>query len=264
MKKILLSAVAFLAFSAVNAQIYEANDSAAFSLWSAYDLDNDGNNFAAFEDLNGASAVSYSYDNATGALTPDNLFASPAIDLTTGSNIMLNWKVTAIDPNWVSEKYAIYVVTDVTALIISGTFPPPVHVETLPSSGILDRSVDISALADGQPTVHIVIRHYESTDWFAIGFDDLTITGDFVSVEENNLSVLNVYPNPAVDELNITLNEAASSVSIMTLDGKIISTNNEVNSINPVISVADLAAGMYLYEVTTKDGRKVRNSFVKQ
>ena len=263
MKKILLSTVAILAMFTVNAQIYSAMDSAAWSVWDTYDLDMDNNEFGFFENLNGASAVSYSYDNASGALTPDNLLVSPVLDLSTGSNIMLNYKVTAIDPDWASEHYAIYVVTDPLA-VIAGNFPTPVQEETLPGSGILDRSIDISAVADGQSTVYVVIRHYNSTDWFAIGFDDLTVTGDFASVEENSFSVLNAYPNPANEVLNITLNEDAANVAIMTVDGKVVVNSNEVNTTNVTVDVSGLAAGSYIYEVTTKDGRKVRNSFMKQ
>ena len=111
MKKILLIALAIATVNTASAQIYEANDSTAFSSWTSYDLDSDGNGFIAAEDFNGMSAISFSYDNASGPLTPDNLFVSPAIDLSTGSSLMLNYTVTAIDQGWVAEKYAIYIVT---------------------------------------------------------------------------------------------------------------------------------------------------------
>lgn len=261
MKKILLSALGIISFATINAQIYEANDSTAFSAWSTLDLDGDGNNFVVSEDINGMKAVSYSYDNASGALTPDNLFISPAIDLTTGSALMLNYDVSAIDQSWVAEKYAVYIVTDLIS-VAAGIFPTAVLEEVM-VAGVQTRNIDISAVADGQATAYVVIRHYDCTDNFALGFDSLSITGDFVSVEEENNTVLSVYPNPTSDVLNITLGETAASVAVLTLDGKTVSTTS-VSSTNVTLNVAELAAGMYIYEVTTLEGEKVRNTFVKK
>ncbi|MDX1350589.1 MAG: T9SS type A sorting domain-containing protein [Putridiphycobacter sp.] len=261
MKKILLFAGLFMTLS-VSAQIYSAMDSTAFATWTSYDLDGDGNGWIA-GNINGMSAVSYSYDNASGALTPDNLFASPAIDLSGGSNLTLTYNVTAIDQAWVSEKYAIYVVTDLVALA-AGNFPTPIVDETLPGTGVFTRSIDISAQAAGQSSVYIVIRHYQSTDWFAIGFDDLTITGDYAAVEENTLTTVSAYPNPATDVLNITTNEPVSTVKIMTMDGKVVVENNSVNDSFINLDVNDLEAGMYVYEVATADGKVSRDTFIKQ
>ena len=262
MKKILLSVVALMGLTAATAQVYTANDSTAFSTWTAVDLDGDGFNFAAAE-VNGTSCISYSYDNAgPAALTPDNLFISPAIDLSTAVGATLNFDVTAIDQSWVAEKYAIYIVTDLVA-VSAGTFPTAVQEETL-TAGVLTRNIDISTDGAGEATVYIVIRHYDCTDQFGIGFTNLSVTGDFASVEDDaSLEVLSAYPNPTTDVLNITLSENASTVSILSLDGKLISTE-VVNANNLTVNVSDLAAGVYFYEVITAEGDKVRNKFVKK
>ncbi|MFK8045094.1 MAG: T9SS type A sorting domain-containing protein [Crocinitomicaceae bacterium] len=264
MKKLLFFVGTFMALNA-SAQIYEANDSADFSLWTAYDLDQDGFDFEAFGDVNGMSAVSYSYDNASGAaLTPDNLFVSPAIDLTNGSNVMLNFDVRGIDQSWLGENYAIYVVSN-TAALLTGTFPTPVKEE---SNGLgantVSESIDISAEADGQSSVYIVIRHFQSTNEFAIGFNNLSITGNFASVEEKKLTSVTAYPNPAADVLNISTNEAVASVKVMTMDGKVVIDNNAVNDSFINIDVNDLEAGMYIYEVATAEGEVARDTFMKQ
>jgi hypothetical protein len=261
MKKTLLSVVALLGLTAATAQVYTANDSTAFAEWTAYDLDLDGAGFSAAT-TNGTSATSYSYDNATGALTPDNLFISPAIDLSTGSNVMLNFDVTALDQSWVSENYAVYIVTDLVA-IVTGTFPTAVHEEVV-VAGLLTRNIDVSAVADGEATVYVVIRHYNCTDMFGIGFNNLSITGDFLSVEEaSSLEVLSAYPNPSTDVLNVTFNSNVETVSILSLDGKLIS-NEVVNANNVTLKVANLASGVYFYEAITTEGNKLRNKFIKK
>jgi len=262
MKKILLSAVALISLTA-SAQIYSANDSTAFSAWTATDLDGDGFNFNA-GNVNGTYAISYSYDNAGAtALTPDNLFISPAIDLSTGSNLMLNFDVTAIDQAWLAEKYAVYIVTDLAA-VVTGSFPTAVTEETISASGVLTRNIDISTQADGQASAYIVIRHYDCTDNFGIGFLNLSITGDFATVEEeSSLEVVSSYPNPATDVLNINLNSNIETVSILAIDGKVISTET-VNSNKVALNVNELSTGVYFYQVITTDGAKLTNKFIKK
>ncbi len=265
MKKTLLSVVALMGLTAATAQIYSATDSTAFAAWTTVDIDNDGFNFAAAE-VNGMSCVSYSYDNAsTTALTPNNLFISPVMDLSSYSGLVLTFDVTAIDQSWVAEKYAVYVVTNATDLagLSAGNFPAAVHEETL-TTGVLSKTVNISGEADGQAAAYIVIRHFDCTDNFGIGFQNVTVTDAFASVEDDSsLEVLSAYPNPTTDVLNINLNENATTVSVLSLDGKLISTEN-VNSNIVTLNVSDLASGVYFYEVVTAEGDKLRNKFVKK
>ncbi len=275
MKKFLLSAVAFFALSVSYSQVYTCNDSLGFSAWTAADLDMDGNNFGIIDmtgagssiDSQGECAFSRSWAAPSTALNPDNLFISPAIDCSTGSGITLSWSAGTREPtadNFYAEHYAVYVVTNV-ASVITGNLPTPVYETTLPSGdAMFPQNVDISGLADGQGAVYVVFRHYNCSDLNFIVIDDVAVNGDFVSVEENELTVLNAYPNPTNDQFNISLNEPASSVSVMTMDGKIVANYNEINSTLVTVGVSDLEAGMYIYEVTTKEGKKVRNSFVKQ
>ena len=275
MKKILLSAIALIALTAGTAQVYTASDTVAFQAWTAGDLDGDGIGWTLADLSGGGSAlasqagcaISNSWTSGAGALTPDNIFISPAIDCSTGSSVSLTWGAGSIESTasgWYQEHYAVYIVTNIAA-VVAGSFPSPVFETTLAAGETMStETVDISAIADGQSSVYIVFRHFNTTDMNFLVIDDVAVNGDFASVEEKDLAVLSVYPNPTTDLLNITLNEAVSSISIMTMDGKIVANNNEVNSTNASISVAELEAGIYIYEVTTKDGRKVRNSFVKQ
>jgi hypothetical protein len=261
MKKTLLSVVALLGLTAATAQVYTANDSAAFAAWTSIDADGDGFEFAPTT-VGGSFAISYSYDNATAAaLNPDNIFISPAIDLSTTIGATLTYDVTATDQAWVAEKYAVYIVTDLVA-VAAGTFPAPVQEEVL-TTGLLSRSIDISTVAAGQSSVYVVLRHYDCTDNFAIGFSNLSVAGDYASVEESSLEVLSAYPNPSTDVLNITLNSNVETVSILSLDGKLIS-NEVVNANNVALNVSSLASGVYFYEAITAEGDKLRNKFVKK
>ena len=96
-----------------------------------------------------------------------------------------------------------------------------------------------------------------STLWL----DEFQLSG-VSAVLENQPILTKVYPNPATDVLNIQLNTTATSVSLIAMDGKVISTE-KVNSNTASINVANLVSGMYIYEVISEKGEVIRNSFVK-
>lgn len=79
-----------------------------------------------------------------------------------------------------------------------------------------------------------------------------------VGMEENVIEAA-VSPNPATDVLNIKISEEISSVVITALDGKVVA-----NAATSAINVADLNAGMYLYTVTTVNGKVATGNFVKK
>jgi len=70
---------------------------------------------------------------------------------------------------------------------------------------------------------------------------------------------INAYPNPATDILTIQSNETVESVSILSLDGKVLST-----TYGSTVDVSALTSGVYLYRVTTKQGESAVSKFVKQ
>jgi hypothetical protein len=88
-------------------------------------------------------------------------------------------------------------------------------------------------------------------------------TTGFAGIEESVSFEALVYPNPASDVLNINVNTNATSVSIMGMDGKVISSES-VNSNSIAVNVSDLVAGVYFYEVVAENGTVVRNTFVKK
>ena len=275
MKRILLSMAAVLAFGAVNAQIYSAADSADFAAWTTYDADGDGNNWNAVI-INNPGITAPGFDGTSGylsnswsgsPLTPDNLGISPAIDCTNESTVHVSWVCGSPETTasgWYEEHYAVYVVTaaDLPG-IMAGTYPTPVFETTL-SAGetFFSESVDVSSIAASQGAVHVVLRHYNCTDENWILFDYLNVTSTAGIDEEATVNVT-AFPNPANSELNINVAGGASSVSIISMDGKVVSTQ-EMNGATATVNVSDLNAGVYFYEVATANGEVVRNTFVKK
>jgi hypothetical protein len=268
MKKILLSIAVVLAAATTNAQLtaYSASDSSDFAAWAIVDADQDAFNWSILSFGNfaaqGAAFASFSYDNASqAALTPDNWAVTPAINLTGQTTATLSWVRAAVDPSWVAENYSVYVVqatpSTLVATLVAAT---PVYTETIAAAGLLGRYVDISSVAN-MNNVYVAFRHHNCTDKFAFIIDDVKIT-NVAGIEENSMEV-SVYPNPATDVLNIQLTENASSVSVLGMDGKVISTQ-VVNENSTTVNVSNLVSGVYFYEVVAENGTIVRNTFVKK
>jgi hypothetical protein len=83
-----------------------------------------------------------------------------------------------------------------------------------------------------------------------------------VGLTENEI-VASVYPNPASDVLNIKLKANATSVSIISMDGKVVSTQN-VSSNTVAVDLSNVLAGAYIYEIVAENGTVIRNTFVKK
>jgi hypothetical protein len=86
---------------------------------------------------------------------------------------------------------------------------------------------------------------------------------NFVLGVDENAITASVYPNPANDVLNINLSANATSVSIIGMDGKVISTE-AINANTAAVNVSNLVAGVYFYEIVAENGTVVRNTFVKK
>jgi len=82
-------------------------------------------------------------------------------------------------------------------------------------------------------------------------------------IEEVSAMEVNVYPNPVSTVLNVNTTGVATSVSILSLDGKVISST-DMNGTSVSVNVANLTAGVYFYEIVAEDGSLVRNTFVKK
>lgn len=274
MKKLLLSITAILAVTLTNAQnIYIASDSAALSMWVPYDIDADANNWT-IENLTGGSQAlspqgwmlrSESYINGVGPLTPDNLIISPSIDCSSNASVFLTWGAGSNETTastYFEEYYSVYVVNN-PATLLTGTYPPAIYEGVLPAGAMMDwKSIDISTVAANQASVYIVFRHHNCTDEFQLFVDGIQLTSGVLGLEEATVEA-SAYPNPANSILNIETTGAANTVSIISMDGKVVSTTT-MSGLTGSVDVSNLTEGVYFYEVAADNGAIIRNTFVKK
>jgi hypothetical protein len=77
-------------------------------------------------------------------------------------------------------------------------------------------------------------------------------------IDEQSFMKLNIYPNPASNIIHIESDQEISSVTILSLDGKYLTSVGQ-----SFIDITSLATGTYLYEVVLKSGKTVRGNFTK-
>ena len=72
-----------------------------------------------------------------------------------------------------------------------------------------------------------------------------------VSINEvENTFGLNVYPNPASDVINVSVNKAVdATISIIDVTGKVVKTS-ALNGMTTALNTSDLTSGIYHVKIT--------------
>jgi hypothetical protein len=86
-------------------------------------------------------------------------------------------------------------------------------------------------------------------------------TEEILSIQENEILTFSIVPNPASNTLKLTgLKTEVESIVIYTLNGNKISIVSETNTYD----VSNLANGLYFISITSVDGQKAVQKFIKK
>ena len=229
MKKLLLSVAACaIAFTNASAQTYfTENFENGLGNWTLINSDGDAYDWETvdFGDGQGNVAISRSWTQADGPLTPDNWMVSSAIDLTNASgNVSLLWVVKGQDQAWADENYSVYVATasDITTLGTSTT----TFTEVVGASNdmYLDRSLDVSGLI-GQ-TIYVAFRHHGVTDQFILNVDDVSVT----TINDVDVAITELTSPTVTTPGNIDITGTITSFGALTLDNVDLTWSDGTNS----------------------------------
>ncbi|UPT72208.1 MAG: choice-of-anchor J domain-containing protein [Flavobacterium sp. JAD_PAG50586_2] len=201
--------------------------SGGLSGWTVNDTDGDGNNWSVLNASGvNASAVpgslmSFSWTQASGALDPDNLVTSPAIDLTGAtaeSNMYLFFDHLLGDPAE-PDKYSVYVTTSNDPAVINAA--TPVLTVTPTNTTYTNKSVNISSFL-GQ-TIYISFRHYESPDEYFILIDNVVVK----SVANNDVQLVSAkLKRYSLQNTNNTLTFTVKNVGLNAITNLTINWND--------------------------------------
>ncbi|HOQ81402.1 MAG TPA: choice-of-anchor J domain-containing protein, partial [Candidatus Cloacimonadota bacterium] len=172
--------------------------------------------------------TSASYDNNTGALTPDNYLITPMVSLATNAtSYNIKYWVAPQDPAYYNESYSLMISTTGTNIADFTTLIS----ETLTNTEWVQRTYPLDSYI-GQ-NVFIAFRHHNSTDIYMIKIDDIEIDRTLASDPEVIVPVITQtvlkgnYPNPFNPETSIAFDLATEgnvSIDIYNAKGQKVKT----------------------------------------
>lgn len=248
-KLFLASALGLGAFYYGQTVVFNADfeTAAGRNLWTIGDRDGDSDTWEFLDatanevdSFQGYFAASFSWYFE--AFTPDNTLTSPAINLPATGNLELTFKVAAGDEEIYDEHYAVYVIPANSTFTGAET---PVFEETL-DGGYLAAAkvvnVDVSSFA-GQE-VKILFRHFNCTDVFYMGIDDVKITQNNLSVSGSSKNAISIYPNPASDFIKVSNANNVKSIRIFDMNGRLIKESAATD-----IDIRNFEKGQYILNI---------------
>ena len=123
-------------------------------------------------------------------------------------------------------------------------------------------SVSISV---GEPFCAITTPQQDLLPMFQLGVQQ-TRSLVVLPIEKNNLAKFEVYPNPALDHLNVSVSDIHSTSEficyvVYSSDGKRCLVGNLINNDINAIDVQQLASGQYTLKLDTPENQQVH--FIK-
>jgi len=138
------------------------------------------------------------------------------------------------------------------------------------SGGFITKTFEITVPADaviGKVHMRVLAFYYEDgypsdpCDWFESGNQEdylIEVTEGTVGIGKVKSDKVAVYPNPAVDVVNVA--STVSEYTLYSVDGKLIQQGQPASQ---TINVAGNAPGMYILKMQTNEGTKVSNLIIK-
>jgi hypothetical protein len=99
------------------------------------------------------------------------------------------------------------------------------------------------------------------TDWTPSGGTWIVYVSQN-GVDENNVSLLEVYPNPTSGKIHIVLSERAACCQVIDLMGNVL---QEITPSDPAFDhdLGGLPSGMYLIKIIMADGKPTYEKVIK-
>ena len=166
-------------------------------------------------------------------------------------------------PAWVQFSQALTLQNDVRYLFCAQTFSPDII--SFGYDNALDYGANYSI--EAQPVSPV------NTDgtWFVAGWNgssapSFALTQTYVGVEDQNLLTGNAFPNPANDQVTVSVNASGdATLEIVDITGKVV-FNAPVTLENGQadVNIAGFDAGVYIFNLTTEAGQKATFNVVKK
>ena len=121
------------------------------------------------------------------------------------------------------------------------------------------------------------ITDFETVYFYCQDFSQFWDFGSFTPFTNSNCTVLGtndfennklqLYPNPATNELNVQLDNVTTDYKIAiynTLGSLLYENNNQLSKINNSLNISQLNSGIYFIQITDSENRIYQNRFIKK
>ena len=233
---------------------YDFND--GIIRWTTIDADGDGKNWQIRNNWgnteNPCSVTSASFDGLTGiALHPENYLVSPyKLDCEEISFI-----ACAQDNVQFAEHFGVAVSTTGNTEASDFTMVWEGDMTAKAAGNWYYYSVDLRDYA-GQD-IYVAIVHFNCTNQFMLNVDDIMLYRTYNSVTENTTSQVSVYPNPAIDMVNVKSEQNVDSYEVYNMTGAMVLRRN-VSAKSFGLDLRELPAGTYLLKMNANGQVKMQ------
>lgn len=113
-----------------------------------------------------------------------------------------------------------------------------------------------SISTNGKMTVELIDIVFEAADGLQYSLSSSSIEFDIKDTADSNTESVNVYPNPANNEVLVAMNNGSviSNVQIISITGESVANYKNVNQSSATLNVSNLEIGMYIINVTSEHG----------
>lgn len=183
-----------------------------------------------------------------GGAFPEEASVEQTCNVITGTSVTLSMWVKYPAPGSAADFFRVSVDGTVVGEIL-----PADSLDFLDYTGV---GFDIAAFAGGSHTIRLESSQANETEIQNLLVDQVEILADGASVglfENESLPGIQVYPNPANDDLSLSFNalRGATTVTITDLGGKVVNSQmlSEVNNRTFAFDSSNLQNGVYMVSV---------------
>jgi hypothetical protein len=201
---------------------------------------------------------------AGGAVANEDWLVTPMLDLSGNyQNVTLSFEEAINYGGTIDDEQEVYVSTDYSGDASTATWTKLTVTGRAAGDSWTFVTVDPVSLNDyiGEASVYIGFKYTsDATNAATWEVDDISIEVEEVGIANANVKDLTIYPNPAQNEVFVTGVENITNVQVLSLDGKVVMSEQTNNN---RIDVSSMNDGMYIIRVIS--GNEVYTTrFVKE